>query len=107
MAPRTTRFVGPVLIGAGSPVLYTVPSDKSALLRWLSVGDTLGGLPATWSLLLNGTSAAAAVLLAKQSPQNGSLEMDLYLGLNPGDVVRGSAGVANRFAVTLSGYLYG
>ena len=107
MAPRTTRFVGPTDLGTSQALLYTVPSGRAALLRSLYVSDHGAGLPANFTLTLNGTSDDRAVWRQVTVAASGSTNLTVTLPLNAEDRIYGAASAANRLHITLGGYLYG
>lgn len=90
MAVRSRRFFGPTKIAtAGAVVLYTVPADRTALIRTLVLANGTAAATGLTYLLVNGSSGADNAVWVGTVGANSVTFVTADLILNPGDVLRG------------------
>lgn len=95
---RSRRFFGPVVLAAGSTsILYTVPANRVAIIRSIWAYNP-GGASSALSLTVNGATAAD-IVFRQLVPALGSIETPPEMILDPGDVLRGSAGTISAIHV--------
>lgn len=95
MAVRSKRIVGPVLVPVNTDhLLYTVPADRTALVKLVTVANT-SGATVTFSMGVGGTGAGQQVLGQTNITANADGQFDLVFVFNPGDAVYVRAGTAN------------
>ena len=75
-------------------VLYTCPAGETALLKTLTLVNNFG-INNAIALKLNGTTNAAAILETVVAPNEGTVLTELFIVLEPGDILRGIAANAS------------
>lgn len=103
MAVRTRRVLGPVTLGLTVTTLYTVPAERTLIIRSTDVHNRLPTAQ-VWVLYVNGSTSADVVASGSLAGQT-SLNVPAYRVLNPGDTLRGNANIINALGVTVYGSL--
>lgn len=103
MAVRSRRVLGPTTLGLSVVTLYTVPADRTLLIRSHDVHNRLVTAQ-VWVLYVNGTTSADVIASGSLAGQT-SIHFDAVRILNPGDTLRGNANIINALAVTVYGSL--
>lgn len=103
MAVRSRRLFGPTQLSTSLTVIYTVPADRTAIVRttWLY---NQSASPVTVLLTVNGTGVADRLANLEVPAQRERVLLG-DLVLNPGDVLRGAASVAGVANILMAGSL--
>ena len=101
MTVHSTRLGAGSALGTGPTTLYTVPSNKRTILKSLMVRNTSssangGYLEVAFS---GGPTIAWWVSVAADGSAGGSVQVDLWLVLNVGDVVKWASHAAGADVV--------
>lgn len=103
MAVRSRRFFGPTTLGATTAILYTVPAERTAVVRTLTLVNRSAGAVLAVITLNGGASSEGLAYVSLPTQTSTVLTADLVL--NPGDVLRGFATAAGAVAVAAFGSL--
>lgn len=100
------RLAPVTLLGAGNTLLLTVPDSRTAVVR-AEYFNNFAGLPVTVSLLVDTPGEAIAQLeaVANPVPALGSLPLERWFVLRPGDELYGACSTASVCTVWLFGYM--
>lgn len=98
-------MVGPVYVTSSTLVAYTVPDDRTLIIRRISLCDVNGTGGFTVTTFLNGSALIQTVRRTDPVPAAGAFEFGEDWILNPGDSIRMQASVTNKVTVTIYGSL--
>lgn len=102
MAVRTKRLWGPVAVPTAAPaILFTSPSGGTSILRALTTVNPTTTTPCRIRLWLNGTANANLIVLKPLGNPGDLANYDMWIVLQPGDVIRGQSEGAT---VSCAGY---
>jgi len=105
MTVRSRRLNANVSWGdATDVVLYTVASDRTAIVRGMIITNNSSSNTGTFSLRLNGTSSGFNMLTAVPIAGSANYVVPFYFVLNPDDVLYGRGNLASK---SLRTYLFG
>ena len=102
---RAVRLVNAAadLDSTSQTTVYTVPANHSAVLKKIIIAETSGNAtPITLEITDASASATYKMLGAKSVAANDYLLLDLEMNLNEADVIKLTAGTANRLQAVLS-----
>ena len=103
--PRAVRLVNAAadLDSTSQTTVYTVPTNRSAVLKKIIIAETSGNAtPITLEITDTSASATYKMLGAKSVAANDYLLLDLEMNLNEGDIIKLTAGTADRLHAVLS-----
>jgi len=104
MAVRSRRFFGPVALVAGTvTLLYTVPSDRTAIFRSVPMAN-YGAAAAVCQLRVNGTAATNDVFIGS-IPTVATVGQNGALVLGPGDTLNAVSAAGSTIVVSGFGSL--
>lgn len=104
MAVRSRRLGGPTFLTVTTDVLiYTVPADRTALIKSVSIANNSAGSAAI-RVGIGGTGTGAVILrTGTVAATSGLVLVGLDLVAMPGEAVYVAASVANALTVSLHG----
>lgn len=107
MPVRTRRLFGPVLASTGTFTLYTVPADRTAILKYLTAVSIFGGTTATYTLSVGAGSGTRITALRSLAPgaEAAAADREMWFVLTEGETLVVTVSTASGLVFSGSGTL--
>lgn len=94
MAVRSRRIVGPQLVTNSAALLFTVPADRTLIVRQLSIHNSSSTLNQRVRLHVNGATTVFRWLRTADMAPLDVLQLEGWWAFNPGDTIQGTAEIS-------------
>lgn len=106
MGVRSKRLWGPTIVSTGNVDLYTVPDGETALVKHLGLVNN-AAVNNFIALSVNSVASSSRIYTATVAPGAGPGDKDLFIVLQPGDVLKATASFATMVVTGFGAELEG